>query len=170
MLKDKRGGEKYMSIWWFFALILVGTMIIVAVLVFFSAEQDIRDLEVELLLNKVPNCLITEGQIIVDFYEPGFTLFEKCRLSPVAFRDQDYYLSVEFLGENGNLLPGVSYGDVGIKSDCDVAASAKGFSKNYPRCGDEEREFLYTENGISKKGKLVIFAASNAKGKELEIE
>jgi len=61
LFKDKTGGEKLLSIWWLFTIAMVGAGIVFGVSMFYSAEIDVRNVEAEILSNKILDCFFVAG-------------------------------------------------------------------------------------------------------------
>jgi len=165
ILKDKKAGEKYMSIWWFFVLAFI-----VGVIIFNSADIDIRKLEADILVTKVTDCLIENGYMKQNFLEGNFDIFDKCKLDKKIITDSGkYYLNLEVYKfedcevkdnkqECKNSLVSGKY-NFGV-SVFEVQCKPEG--KNYPKCSER---YVYSLDNERNKKVLRIIAGSNQIGK-----
>jgi hypothetical protein len=63
MKMNKRGGDKILSLYWFVILILVAGGVFGMVYVFYRTPYDVRELEANVLINKVADCVSYSGRI-----------------------------------------------------------------------------------------------------------
>ena len=170
-LNNKIGGEKYLSIWWFAVIVVVGTGITVGVLFFYSANVDVRETESVYLYYKITNCLIQNGFLINEALENNFDIFEKCDLDRYAFSGENFYFYINFSDESNLELREALESDAkDIKKQCDIILHTKDEkldAKYYPQCVEKNADFLYIKNGVIKKGSLKILTASNNFGAKL---
>ena len=64
LIRNKKGGEKLLSIWWFIVLTLVTAGLVLAVLIFYSAEYDVRLKEADSLHDKIYDCLVDKNDFL----------------------------------------------------------------------------------------------------------
>jgi len=139
---NKRGGEKLLSIWWFLVLGLVGMGIVLGVILFFSADINVKKIESEILTERILNCVIDQGSLI-DFENLDF--YETCGINKDFFNDEFYFRV--FLGGEMKF----SQGDSGLEVLCEIKGS------NNPKC---------TKKIVIIEGKVLeVLAASNQKGR-----
>ena len=60
MFNFKKAGVKYLSIWWFFCLLIIGAGIVIAVGIFVNADIDIKKIESQILITKVVDGIVEE--------------------------------------------------------------------------------------------------------------
>ena len=83
--KSKKGGEKLLSVWWFFILIIVGVGIVAGVIIHFGAEVNVKGLEAHILSDKIMNC-IGEGNFLKgEVLQKDFDILKECGLGPEVF-------------------------------------------------------------------------------------
>jgi hypothetical protein len=57
---NKKGGDRIISVYWFAILFIVAAAIVYMVFVFYGGPYDVRELEADILTDKIANC-ISEG-------------------------------------------------------------------------------------------------------------
>lgn len=93
-MKGKKGAEKIMSVYWFVILAIVAGAIVIGVMLFYSSVIDIRDLETEILANKIIDC-VAKGGVIEGVLDKDFDLIKNCNLN---FEDSDYERNQYYVG------------------------------------------------------------------------
>ncbi len=68
---DKRGTDKILSMYWFFILTLIAGGIFAMVYIFYGTPYDVREIESQLLANKIADCISKEGRIDEGFFNGG---------------------------------------------------------------------------------------------------
>jgi len=171
LFKNKKGGEKVLSIWWFFVLVFIFAGIIGGVLLYYSTDVDIRDLEADVLSEKILSCFNYNFEISG---EANFNIYEKCGLNKELFSSESiFYFSIDIKDEAGNsiLKQGkISGGKVSFEGDCKAVSSNEQIrARNYPKCVPKTEKIWFIQNGIVKQGEIEILAASNQAGKKLAV-
>tara|TARA_Y100000034_G_C6833671_1_gene376546 strand:- start:147 stop:683 length:537 start_codon:yes stop_codon:yes gene_type:complete len=171
ILKDKRGGEKLFSIWWFFVLAIVGGAITIGVLMYYSADIDLREIEADILNKKIIGCVVDQGFLIEEIYKDNFDIYKKCKLNKDVIEEGNFYFKIQIFDESGKIISivnqPISRGNPSFKKDCEVAEKVK--AEHYPKCITKDEGILYHENNKIKKGVIEILTASNQKGEEIPI-
>jgi len=70
-IKDKRGTDKILSIYWFVILTLIAGGVFAMVYVFYGAPYDVREIESEILAEKIADCISSKGIIDSEFFIDG---------------------------------------------------------------------------------------------------
>ena len=172
MLKGKKGGEKLLSVWWFFVLTIVGVGIVVSVLLFYSADEDTRSLEAQILYEKVVNCVVDNGFLIQGISNKEFDLMKTCSLNEKIVNEEKlFYIKINILDESGkSLREPIIKGNTEFPQECEIQKpDEKGKiteAKYYAKCFEKTIDVLYRDNGI-KKAKLEILTASNNNGRKI---
>lgn len=85
---NKRGTDKILSIYWFVILTLIAGGVFAMVYVFYGAPYDVREIESEILAEKIANCISSEGIIDSEFFVEGTfntkineTFIKKCNFN-----------------------------------------------------------------------------------------
>ena len=82
MLKEinKKADERLLSIYLFIIYIIVSIGIVSGVLVFHGAGLDVREIEAEILSEKIIDCLVDNGELVKGVLEEEFNLKEFCNI------------------------------------------------------------------------------------------
>ena len=170
LMSDKRGGEKYLSIWWFFVLAVIVGGIVIGVSAFNVADIDVKEIEADILANRVIDCVINNGYINEDFLNKNFDVFEKCYLNReiVDVKEDmagEHYLEINvynfedcsFGNEKSlkcvNPINSQDYGVNSIKTQCE---SQKAKKRYYP---GGSGKYVYVLSG-ERKMMLYVYAGS----------
>lgn len=166
ILKDKKGGEKIFSFWWFAVIAIVGVGIVSGVFIYYSSNVDVRDVEAEILFNKVERCIVQQGILTEESLEKGFNLLNECGLNENIFsRGSSFYFNISFLDENQkNLREDILEGDFSFEKDCELQETDDVVTEKFPKCVRRVNSVLYYENNQLKKAVLKILTASNQYG------
>jgi len=169
LIFDKRGSEKLFSIWWLFVLIIVGIGIIAGVYIFYSAEVNIKEVEAELLSNKLMDCIVEQGFLIEDIFEKNFDISKKCSINQEVIESGDFYFNISLYDENKKLLrESIFLGTSSFEKHCQVVEETKE-AKKYPMCFERIEKGLYSEEGKLKEVTIKVLAGSNQKGGKISI-
>ena len=132
-LKNKKADGKIISVYWFVVLVIVAGGIVLMVNLYYNSPYDVREIEADLLSEKVANCiyfsrelnseLISGKGVFKEEFKDHFA--EKCSLNLEAtgqWEKTQYYIEVklyDYLNEKDVLFE-MSEGNVNVKSDCDL--------------------------------------------------
>lgn len=174
---NKKGGEKLLSVWWFFVLAIVGVGVSAGVLIYHSADVDIREIEAEILYEKILNCITEQGFLIEEALKEDFNVsdfFEECELNEEIFEEESiFYFNIQILDESENLIKEIRGGDFSFEKDCKIQEEdeegKKIEAKYYPRCVREKETILYYEDNEIKEATLEILTASNQVGRKISL-
>jgi hypothetical protein len=127
-------GAKYLSVYWFAILILVAGGIVAMVFVFYGKPYDVRNVEAEIMVNKVADCLLVNGKL--DSEINNLNILEKCNFN---LRDQnEFYFEVESLG--------IKQGYFNLKENCNSVENVV--------CV-EKQVFYFVEDGFERIIKIL---------------
>ncbi len=150
---NKRG-DKLLSIYWFAILVLIAGGIFLMVYNFYNHPYDVREIEAEVLINSVADCLSSEGKINSELiYEGNFSeefeenFLEKCHL---AFESEvwelpQYYTEINFYNSSDldSSVFNITKGNKNLVSGC-VIQEEKEYEREV-KCVEEEF-FSFDEN------------------------
>ena len=138
---NKKAMEKMLSAYWFVILIIVSGGIFAMVTVFYGHPSDIREIEANILLNKIADCLSQQGRINQDLLSQGNfnqdfknNFLKKCTLNFAVEKNWDvpqYYIEINFYNIS-NLKKSVftiSEGNKNIKEDCKTKKEEENYQK-----------------------------------------
>ena len=96
MLKNKKGAEKIISVYWFAILFIVAGTIAFMVSSFYGDPYDVREVESGILINNIADCLTKEdGKLKETVSEKDF--LDTCHLNfDTGDSEEQYYVKVEF--------------------------------------------------------------------------
>ncbi len=158
--KDKKGADKILSIYWFVVLTLVAGGVFAMVYVFYGAPSDVREIEAELLAQKLAHCISRNGLIEENLFLNGkfnpvirtyFT--DRCGITfnvEEGYADENqiqYFYDIEFYSVQDLVNPEfvISDGNLNWKGECFIEKSN---SKDYLRLVKcKERRFYAVDSG-----------------------
>jgi hypothetical protein len=175
IIKDKKGGEKWLSVWWFFVLAIIGGGIVVGVLIYYSADVNIKEFEADVLAERIARCLIENGHLKQEFLQENFDVFETCNLKKEIFGEgSNFYFKISARGADENLLrKDIEGGRAAFEKECGIESSTK--ASKFPKCAYKKEAVIYLvknaevpEEEKEMPGKLQIIAGSNQKIKSVQ--
>jgi hypothetical protein len=100
---QNKKADKILSVYWFAILIIVSGGIFAMVYTFYGTPYDIREIESNLLINRIADCVSYAGRMNADLISDGkFTkennFLGKCHLnfSSTEWGEEQYYTEVNF--------------------------------------------------------------------------
>jgi len=144
---NKKGAEKILSVYWFVILILVAGGVFAMVYLFYNHPYDIRDLEADILSNKIADCLSEKGYLKSKiFYQGSFSLssenfLNKCNLNFESKEEEpQYYSEIQiYLFENlNNPILEILNGNKNLISSCEIQ------NENYQKLAKCSEKKFYT--------------------------
>jgi hypothetical protein len=134
---NKKGAEKIISVYWFIILILVAGGIYGMVYVFYDHPYDIRELEANILINNIADCISQKGVIDNQIFnatsgdvDENFknNFLDVCKINFKVENEFDwnkneqYYIGVSFYSVENLDKPFsiISKGNTKLVSDCDI--------------------------------------------------
>ena len=101
---NNRGADKVLSVYWFVVLFIVAGGVVYMVAVFYGTPYDVREVEANLLINKVADCVATGGSLNENFGKiiDETTLLQICEINfnvedEFSWRKQDqYYINLSY--------------------------------------------------------------------------
>jgi hypothetical protein len=135
--------EKYLSIWWFFVLVVIGVGITVSVLLFYGGEINIKSLEADLLSNKLIDCLLEEGYIS---WVKSEDIYKECGLNRELIENGKFFILLDLDGDEKK------FGNNALEESCRIRKSV--FAKNYPGCVEKDLKIL--DSGVKKNFKIMV--------------
>ena len=70
-MKNKKGGAKIIALYWFIILMIIAGGIFAMVYSFYNHPYDVRELEGEIMINKIADCLSTTGKLDENLFNEG---------------------------------------------------------------------------------------------------
>ena len=136
MIKNKKATDKIVSIYWFAILFIVAAAVVYMTIIFYGSPYDTREIEADILTNKIANCLSQKGYLNEAALDGNFqnNFFEQCSLN---FNTEDvydwkeqgqYYTKIDVSNfSSSNILSSFDAGNINLKEFCNQG-------KNSPIC------------------------------------
>jgi len=129
-IKNKRGADKLLSVYWFAILVVIAGGVITMVYFFYGSPYDVRDMEANIMINQVTGCLSGNGMLNENLFfnksfNEKFSILEECNLtfkSEKAFeKEGQYYLEVNFYKlDNQEKVFNLTKGNSNLQVDCQI--------------------------------------------------
>lgn len=158
--KNKKGADKVISVYWFLILVIVAGGIFAMVYTFYGAPYDVREIESNILSQKVADCisqngkldsqLISEGNFNEDFKN---NFLQNCDLTFETENEfdwneeQQYFIDINFYTLEDLKIPKeqISAGNLNFISDCAIKDKKNKDYKTFAKCS-ENRFYALDEN------------------------
>lgn len=163
MIRSKKGGEKLLSLWWFFSLTVIGAGIVFGVLSYYSAELEIKGVEANVMADKLVRCIDNQGFLNNEVLKDNFDALKQCGFSEKMFSSGIFYFNISIYDKNGNSLKEIVKGAGSFQADCQIQEESKIKAKHYPKCAKKDEKIYYYQGQI-QEGTIKILAASNQYG------
>ncbi len=161
LFRDKKAGEKLLTIWWFFVLALVGGGIVIGVLIYYSGEIDVRKLESELLADRILDCLSEQGNLNEEFLKDDFDIFQGCSLDKEVIENSgNFYINVSLYDLDGESIKEITKGVGSFEVNCKLEGG------DYPKCSGKE---IFVFDSLGEKLKFKILAGTNQEIKKVSV-
>tara|TARA_Y100000310_G_C20382627_1_gene668858 strand:+ start:273 stop:791 length:519 start_codon:yes stop_codon:yes gene_type:complete len=157
MFRGKKGGEKYLSLWWFLVLIMITGSIVIAVSAFNIADVSTKEIESDILISRFVDCIVDAGVLNQKFLDKDFNIFEKCYLNKeiIDKKGGKHYLGYEVYDfKNCDIIKGKTscknpiiqekFGVAVFETNCHLPGG------HFPLCSEK---YVYV---LSEKGKKLI--------------
>lgn len=147
---NKKGGSKIITMYWFVILIIIAGGIFAMVYSFYHYPYDVRELEGEIMINHIADCLSNKGELDSELLnEEGFSqnfsedFLEKCHLNfdveeEVWEEEPQYYFRVNFYNATNleNSVFEISKGNLNLVADCNIQEEKE--YKRTARCVEDD--------------------------------
>ncbi len=163
---NKKGGNKIITLYWFVILIIVAGGVFAMVYSFYYHPYDVRELEGEIMLNHIADCLSSQGNLTLElFNEEGFSqefsenFLENCHLNfeveevwqknfdieeEIWGGEPQYYFRIDFYNAANleNSVFEISKGDNKLIADWNIQEE-----KEYKRTAKGVEDSFFSFNG-----------------------
>ena len=155
--------DKLLSVWWFFVLAVIAGGSVIGVLIYSSAEVNIKEVEANVLAERIIDCLIDNGYLKENILDTNFNIFDFCNLNSKVFeKGSNFYLNISVY-DSENLIFNVSKGNPSFEKDCKIQEKVE--AEKFPRCSENQEIALFNDKNV----RLIILAASNQKGGKISV-
>jgi N-acetyl-anhydromuramyl-L-alanine amidase AmpD len=132
---DKRGADKFLSIYWFLILFLVAGAMVYMAFLFYGSPYDVRNVEGQILGDRIADCLTSRGYLNDNIFSADFkdNFLAECHINfdTEDFSDwkgkMQYYIGAEVYSFDdsvprltGDELLNFSAGDINLKTSWEL--------------------------------------------------
>lgn len=171
-IKDKTGGEKIFSGVWLLVWLVVIAGIVIAVTMFHGADVDVRNIEADILYERLIGCVVQQGILEEDVNKDS--VFRKCGLNQEVFAGDDgFYFRISVYDENENKVrEDIVHGHKDFATQCAIQEKdeegKETEAEHWAKCVRGVEGVLYYDHEL-KEGKIEVLAASNNVGRKISI-
>ena len=168
MKMNKKGTDKVLSVYWFAMLVLIAGGIVAMAILFYGPPSDVREIEGNLMINKVANCLsdsgvLSEGLFLESNFNSEFSIMKNCNLNfetEYEINERQYYLEVLFYDLNSGakvfeLIP--EEGNRNFKADCEIGKGEKEY-RRLVRCV-ENKFYSVNKDNLNEVYEINVLSA-----------
>ena len=158
LIKNKKGGDRIISVYWFAILFIVAAAMVYLVVSFYGKPYDVRELEANALTNKIADCFSKGGYFVDSALQiSDETFLDECGLNFQTENVYDwnvqkqFYVEVSVEGFNSeNQLINIASGNLNLKDFCNEEGD------NFPLCLKRSFYSVDKENNQYKINILTI--------------
>ncbi|MBI5803473.1 hypothetical protein HY448_02195 [Candidatus Pacearchaeota archaeon] len=159
---NKIGADKVISVYWFIILFLVAGAVVYIVSEFYGKPYDVREVEANIMVNQVADCLSENGKLIELNEEFRNDFMKNCRLNfKTEFEGEgEYYLEINFTdfpdGKN-KVFSDIITGNLNLKEGLLITKDSGSFRYSLKsfyslaKDGDSEKEIVVKILSIVRK-------------------
>lgn len=159
---NKRGTDKILSVYWFAILVIIAGAVVAMVSLFYGAPYDVREIEANIMINQISDCLSEEGKLSQELFSNNsfneeFSILDTCKITfeteKTFNNEEQYYLEINFYNLNNeeNAFK-ISQGNSNFKADCEIE------SENYERLVKCVSRDFYSLDSLSNVYKINILS------------
>jgi hypothetical protein len=168
---NKIGADKMISVYWFAILLLVAGGIFAMVYAFYQHPYDVRELEADIMINKIADCLSNKGELNSELVKQGefnenfkTDFLSICNLNfnvedEYSWEDDQYYVEINFyiVGDTENSVFEISKGNNKWISSCETQKEkeynllAKCVEKRFYSLDENENQYLIKILSVVRK-------------------
>ena len=148
---NRKGAEKILSIYWFLILTVVAGGIFAMVYAFYNHPYDVRELEADIMISKMADCISEGGKIKENrLNDENFknTFLNECGFNFDGGETMQYYLEVDFytLNNKDESLFSLAEGNENWIADCELekeyGRTAECVEKRFYAVGQDNNQYL----------------------------
>ncbi len=173
-INNKRG-DKILSIYWFAVLIIVAGGIFGMVYVYYGTPYDVREVEANVLIDRIADCLSYAGKINTNFVSNSQAIqktrtefLSECHLTfeDSEWEDQQYYTEINIysLGNMNEPVLAINVGDNKWLSSCEL--QEKGNKDRLAQCS---RDSFYSLDDANNQYIIKILTVVRKAEKNVKI-
>lgn len=156
-MRNHKGAEKILSVYWFVILFIVAAAIAYMVSSFYGEPYDVREIEADLLVDKIAGCLSSGGYLINNWQNLNTeNILAECKLgfnveNTNGWQDDQHFIEIGIFNFNsGQIIKSVSAGNRNLMESCNLDG------KTFPVCVEREMYSVDIQNTQYKINILAI--------------
>jgi len=135
LMKNRKGQDKMIAMYWFFIIFLVAAAVVYMVSLFYNHPIDVREMEANVLANKVADCISREGQFTSGFLTEGSfnaefqeRFFEICGVNFEVEKEfgaeEQYFVGIDVYGALNfdEVIYSTRQGNLNKVADCQIGS------------------------------------------------
>lgn len=154
---DKKGSDKIISVYWFVILFLVAAGVVYMVSAFYGSPRDVRDLEANLLADKIADCFSQQGFLGQDVFTEEFQndFLSKCGITfntedEFGWKNDQFYVEAKVIDLSSNSQVAlIQSGNFNLKDFCNDKGN------NSPICIEKS---VYSLDSAKKQYRVKILS------------
>ncbi len=161
ILKNKKAGEKLLTIWWFIVLGVIGGGIGIGIMIYFSATVNTNGVEAGILGERIINCISENGYLKNNVLALDFDIFKECSIDRKLFQRGSYLYFNVSISSSGGLISLANFvaGDYSFERDCSIASKIS--AMKFAKCSEKAETVFNDKNEIIK---IHVLTGSNQQG------
>ena len=171
LLKNKKGGEELLFLYWIAIMTIVAVVFYGVVASFYGSPYDIREVEVNLLINRVADCVSYGGRINSNIsfleIEKNSLFLENCHLNFSTGDEKiQYYVEINFykIEDMDNSVLNFSRGNSDLISYCNIQKDNN--YESLPVCSEKS---FYSIDSLDNQYIIKILAIVNKADKNVKL-
>ena len=173
LIKNNRGTDKVISIYWFVVIVIIAGGVFAMVYSFYGAPYDVREIEGNVLADKIADCLSVQGKLNENLFnsngefDENFSLdfFKECNLNFNSESDYDWDKTIQYFSEINfynvddveNSVYLISKGNSNFRADCFIEDKKNKDYENLAKC--VEKRFYAVDSVFGKQYLIKILVA-----------
>lgn len=165
---NKKGADKLLSAYWFMILTLIAGGVFAMAYNFYSVPYDVRDVEANIMADKVADCISYKGFLNPNLFSDGVNFsqdfrnnfLKNCHLDFGSGDELEYYVRVNFfrVDDVKNSVYNISVGNLGLFQSCEIKEEdyerlAHCVEKRFYSLGENKTQYLININSVVRKVK-----------------
>jgi hypothetical protein len=149
-IKDKKASSEILLMWHLVLWIAAGTIIVIGVVIFYSAEVPIKGQETNALMQRMASCLTDEGTIME--HELNEELLKECGVRGEIIKEGATYIETQIETMQGTVIRTQVLGNKDIGLQCKLKEETE--AKEFAEC--ETRKIIGMYKGEETIMKITI--------------
>lgn len=149
---NKKAGSKIITLYWFVILIIIAGGIFAMVYSFYHYPYDVRELEGEVMVNHIADCLSSKGELNSELFNESYknNFLDNCHINldveEIWEGEPQYYFRVNFYNATNleNSVFEISKGNLNLVAGCEIQEEKE--YKREAKCVEDDFFSFYGED------------------------